>query len=697
MPSRSLLHTFLLTFPLNMHGKSDFFNLNSHSPHRIIAALLIAVIVCMAYSQEPVRWQKSNSKTTAGAKVNPPRKADMSLTPKSYTKPKPTKPVSPQMPDVSRNQPDKFFLEKADLLYSNEDWDTTRQVVSGNVKFSKLGMVLFCDSAWYYPQTSSMDAFGHVRMLQGDTIEVKADYIFYDGVTQLARLRTAGHGNEISLEHLSRKDNTKKYLYTDSLDYDLLRQLAYFNDGGRMYNHKLTTNERDTLTSRRGEYNTGTRIAEVSEDVYLHNKTSQLRTNRILYHTGSRTVDLVEPTEIYSGPDYIRTDNGSYNMATGNAELTTRSFISHRDSTGAVTTLEGDSIVYNHEQRRSEAYMYSNPLMNPRPMVIVDTARHAILIGGYGFYSDQTKTAYAERYPLLKEFSRPDTTFLRADKIILETFNYGKKPIDPVILDEHSTRTDSIDKQVIDSLNANTEYHIAKAYNRARFFREDMQGIADSITFVSRDSILYLDRKPIVWSGPRIVAGSSIAVHFNDSTADRAELPAKALLAEDLGEGFFNQLRSGKMTAYLENEYLKHLDANTDVQTIFLPMENDSTYNKLVSAIGDTLSVDMNSAQIRKMKLYSREGNDVSGQVIPIYKLQKSQYYLPEFVSLTGVTRFSDMERALKILNSLRPAYAWYRKGWEDSLGELSFELEEYFTNPDMGISPSLSAKEITP
>lgn len=683
-----------------MNRPHKFFDLQTHSPHRIIASLLIAVFVCIAYSQEPVRWQRSANKnnTNSAGKNNttPPRKADMSLTPKSYTRPKPTKPVSPQMPGVSRRQPDKFFLEKADILYSNEEWDTTRQVVSGNVMFSKLGMVLYCDSAWYYPHTASMDAFGNVRMLQGDTIEVKADFIFYDGVSQLARLRTAGRGNEVSLEHLSRRDNTKKYLFTDSLDYDLLRQLAYFNEGGRMYNHKLSTNERDTLTSRHGQYNTGTRIAEVSEDVYLHNRTSRLRTNRILYHTDTRTVDLVEPTEIYSGPDYIRTDNGTYNMATGNAELTSRSLITHRDSTGAVTTLEGDSIVYNHNLRRSEAYMFSNPLMNPRPMIIVDTARHAILEGGYGYYSDLDKTAYAEQYPLLKEFSRPDTTFLRADRIHLQTFNYGKKPIEPVILNEHSTPRDSIDKIVIDSLNANTEFHIAKAYNRARFFRNDLQGIADSITFVSRDSILYLDRKPIVWSGPRLIAGSSIAVHFNDSTADRAHLPAKALVAENLGEGFFNQLRAGKMTAFLENETLKHLDANTDVQTILLPMENDSTYNKLVTAIGDTLSVDMDSTQIHKLKLFSREGNDVSGQVIPIYKLQKSQYYLPDFVALAGVQRFSEMERALKILDALRPSYAWYRKGWEDALGELSFELEEYFTNPDMGISPGNMTKEIS-
>ena len=82
-------------------------------------------------------------------------------------------------------------------------------------------------------------------------------------------------------------------------------------------------------------------------------------------------VDLVEPTEIHSGPDYISTASGFYDMATGDARLTTRSLITHTDSVGAVTTLEGDSMIYTNALRRSEAYMSSNPALNPRPMVII--------------------------------------------------------------------------------------------------------------------------------------------------------------------------------------------------------------------------------------------------------------------------------------------------------------------------------------
>lgn len=627
-----------------------------YMPHfrgRIAATLvLMASLLSMIYAQ-----------TTKQQPMGTPR-------PKSYTRPKPTQPVKPTLPTIPRNDPRKFFLERADILTSDEEVDSGRQVVKGNVLFRKQGVLLYCDSAYYYPNSTGLQAFGHVKMTQGDSLLVTADRIYYDGITQLARLRRAPSGQEVMLEHTSRADKTKKYLYTDSLDYSLREQRAYYTTGGRMYNVSTTTGARDTLTSHMGEYNARTRTAEVSDEVFLRNGLSRLRTNRLLYHTDTRIVDIVEFTTIRSGLDSIRTTQGTYNTITGNAELTVRSLIVHRDSAGNATTLEGDSIVYNRPLRKSEAFMFANDERHPRPMVITDTARRAILIGGYGYYSDSSRTAYADRYPLLKEYSRPDTIFLRAERVMLLTL--------PDTLSDDSARKAEP-----------KEYNIAKAYNRARVFRTDIQGIADSITFTTRDSILYLDRKPIVWSDNRLVAGSRIMVHFNDSLPESATLPAHGIVAEELGEGFYNQLSAHHIKAKFDSiGELHDIFAHTNVQAILLPMENDSTYNKLITAQGDTLRMSLKDREMEHLALIARTGGQVSGSVIPLLALKKNQYYLPEFISLGGAKTFTEMERSLRILAAIRPKYSWYAGGWADDLGEISFDLEEYFTSPDMGIPP---------
>lgn len=627
---------------------------------RMIIVVGVLLAVCIAYGASQVPTPKKGKE-----------KVD------SYTRPKPTKPIKPTVPSLNRGSGDKFFLEQADVLYALDGDSAGRQIVSGNVVFRKQGMMMYCDSAFYYPASSSLEAFGNVRMIQGDTIKVTADYASYDGFTEMARLERRNSPNQVHLEHISKGDKTRKTLDTNFLDYNTIIGEASYHTGGTMYNTALTTGQTDTLTSLIGTYNTGTRLAEVAENVYLRNGRSRLRTDRLLYHTDTQLVELVMLTQITSGADSISTSSGTYDSSLGHAILSSRSLIAHTDSTGNVVTLEGDSIVYDGQTRVSEAFMFTDPSRRAAPMVITDTARKAILIGGYGYYNDSTRLAFAERYPLLKEYSRSDTLFLRAEKVMIETI----MP-DTIVAAADSTVNDSVAPKP-----EAREHHIAKAFNRARFFRSDIQGVADSITFVSADSMLFMHRKPIVWSGERLVSGSQIQVHFNDSAPDWALLPRKGLVSEAIEEGFYNQLRAGRILALFDSTGdIRAIRANTDVQTIFLPQEKDSTYNKLVNAVGDSLAIDITNRNMDKLKLWTRGNSKVSGQVIPLMVVTKKQYYLPDFISMAGAKRFSDMDSVLQRLEKIRPTYSIYKKGWSDDLGELSFELEDYFNDPEIGI-----------
>lgn len=72
----------------------------------------------------------------------------------------------------------------------------------------------------FYEATNSFDAFGHVKMVQGDTLDLVGDMLLYNGLDQLARVR-----HNVVLTHRESK------LYTDSLDYDRLYELGYFSKG----------------------------------------------------------------------------------------------------------------------------------------------------------------------------------------------------------------------------------------------------------------------------------------------------------------------------------------------------------------------------------------------------------------------------------------------------------------------------------
>lgn len=552
----------------------------------------------------------------------------------SYERPKPTKPLKPSIPDANRYQDDKVFLEYADSLYRPANEYEEFQIVKGSVKFRQGGMWMFCDSAYYYPQKNSMDAYGHVEMRQGDTLFVYADKLYYDGLSKHATLTHGPSRSNVEMK------NRNVRLITDSLDYDLVAELGWYSTGGKL------EDDVNTLTSQYGEYSPSTKDAKFRDDVLLVNRKDGYRmmTNELIYNTDTHIADINSLTRIEGANDTIITNKGFYNTTTDHAQLTSRSIILHSDSNQNVTTLEGDSIIYDKLTRTSRAFMFRSPDKIGTPMVITDTARKVTLIGGYGEYNDSTRFAFSTDYPLLIEYSRPDSLFLRADTIL-----------------------SFIESKVVDTVtNVPKDFHLARAIGRARFFNRDMQGIADTLIVREQDSMLYMLRKPIVWSGERQVYGNRINVHFNDSTPDWAELPESGMLAEHVDEDFYNQLTGSRMKAFFENQTIKRLEADGNVIAILLPQENDSSYNKMVNAESSFLTIDMEDKKIKHLKMWP----EVSGTVTPLFEVKKSQKYIEGF----------------RWLENLRPVRSWYGDNihWIDDLGEVSDELEQYFKQPEL-------------
>lgn len=563
----------------------------------------------------------------------------------SFTRPDPKKPIKPTIPDANRFQQDKVFLENADSLYRPVNESEEFQIVKGSVKFRQGGMWLFCDSAYYFPQRNSMDAFGHVEMRQGDTLFVYADKVYYDGLSRHAILT---HGPSRSNVQLKNRSVT---LTTDSLDYDLAGERGWYTLGGTL------EDDVNTLTSQYGEYSPATKIADFRYDVVLVNRKDgyKMFTEELRYNTATHIADINTLTRIEGATDTIVTSAGNYNTATDYAVLTSRSLITHRDSAANVTTLEGDSIIYDKATRISRAYMFRDPSKLPAPMVINDTARKVTLIGGYGEYNDSTRSAFSTEYPLLIEYSRPDTLFLRADTVL--SF-IEKVPVDTVGLETK-------------------DFNVARAIGRARFFSQDIQGIADTLLFKEQDSILYMMKKPVVWSGERQVYGNLINVHLNDSTADWAELPESGMLAEHVAENFYNQLTGTYMMAYFSNQTLDSLDVKGNVIAKLLPQEQDSSYNKLVHAESSYLHMEMDGKDVKFLKMWP----EVTGNVKPLFEVKTADQFIEGFVWL----------------ESLRPVRDWYgsRARWLDDLGEVSDEMDEYFKAPPLFKAMPKSARDV--
>ncbi len=479
--------------------------------------------------------------------------------------------IRPTIPDADRHQPDKVFIEYADRL--DKESGSVEQILVGNVQFRKGDMFMYCDSARFNEETSSLNAFNNVRMEQGDTLFVYGDELFYDGATELAELRAYPGGNV-------RLINRDVSLTTPVFFYDLAADEAYYMTGGTL------RDETNTLRSLQGYYYPATKDAFFYLNVELTgprpNDTLRMFTDSLTYNTDTGIAQLMCKTLIVNKDGEITSTSGFYETRTGVADLYSRSLVHTRRG----NTLTGDTLFYDRNRGIGEAF---------GNMILTDSANRSSILGDYGFYDELRDSAFVTGNALALEYSKSDTLYMHGDTITARMYS-------------DSTR-------------------VTDVFHRVRFFRNDLQGLCDSLSLVERDSILYMYYNPIVWTGDKQIAGNVIYVHFNDSTTDWARLPEQGLMSQHIAEDCYNQLSGSDMTAWMADTTIRRLYVEGNVQVIMFPMENDSTYNKYSFTESSFLNAAFKDGQIDSILMWPQ----TTGKVTPLYLAKRSSYYLPKF------------------------------------------------------------------
>ena len=447
---------------------------------------------------------------------------------------------------------ERVYLKHADMLRFNQYGEHAgAQILNGNVAFLHKGALLTCDSAYFYQESNSFKAFGHVKMRQGDTLSLTSDYAFYDGDNQMAEAR-----HNVLLRHRGTK------LYTDSLNYDRLYNIGYFFEGGKMVDRN------NVLVSDWGEYDTETRKAVFNYNVNLRNPKFTLTTDTLHYDTRTSLANIVGPSVIRSKESVIHTSEGYYNTNTGRARLYGRSTMSNKGK-----EITGDSLFYDEKRGISQGY---------RNVIYKDTQKKNELHCNYLWYNEKNGFAFATENPVMMEYSQKDTLFVHSDTIKVITYH----------------------------LNTDSVYRTAHCYNKVRAFRNDVQAVCDSLVYNTKDSCMTMYRDPIAWSGDRQLLGEEIQVFMKDSTIDRAHIVNQALTAELMPDkDHYPQLSSKEMFAYFTKGQITQTEAIGNVRSIYYPVDDkDSTLMGLVYIETDTMKMFMRDRQLQKIWTSKTDG-----------------------------------------------------------------------------------------
>ncbi|MCD7817394.1 MAG: hypothetical protein LUH12_12195 [Bacteroides sp.] len=516
--------------------------------HRILVLGILCLFGFCLLAQRPV--QKKVTATPATQKKDTVVKAG--------------KPVSKEEP----KQKSKVYLLHSDILKKTLDRSDV-QVVVGNVIFRHDSLYMYCDSAYYFDQRNSFEAFGNVRMEQGDTLFLYGDHLYYDGMTQIAQMRM-----NVRLE------NRNTTLLTDSLNYDRVYSLGYFFDGGTLMD------EQNVLTSEWGEYNTQNKQSVFNYNVKLVNPQFTLTSDTLRYNTASKVANIVGPSDILSDNNHIYSESGYYNTQTGEADLYQRSVLTNDGK-----QLTGDTLFYDRNEGVGEAF---------HDMVMTDTVNKNMMTGDYGFYNEKTKYAFATRKAVAIDYSQGDSLFLHADTLMLKTFHLD---------------TDSMFREM-------------RAFHKVRFYRTDVQGVCDSLVFSTKDSCLTMYDNPILWNENQQLIGEKVLIYMNDSTIDWAHIINQALSVEQIDTTKYNQVTGKEMKAFFRGGEMKKVEVIGSVRLVYYPMDSDSTLIGMNVSETSQLDIYLEQQKLDHMVM-SPQSN---GTLYPLPQIPKGKDKLDNFV-----------------------------------------------------------------
>ena len=464
----------------------------------------------------------------------------------------------------------KVYLLHSDVLKKSPlNPDPDAQILIGNVAFRHDSVYMYCDSACFYEKTNSLEAFDNVKMVQGDTLFLYGDYLFYDGNTQIAQVR-----------YNVRMENKNTTLLTDSLNYDRIYNLGYYFDGGTLMD------EENVLTSEWGEYSTATKISVFNYDVKLVNPKFTLTSDTLRYSTATKIANILGPSDIVSDANHIYSELGFYNTQIGQAELLDRSVLTNEGK-----RLIGDSLFYDRVKGYGEAF---------DNVIMTDTVNKNMLTGDYCYYNELTKYAFATKKAVVVDYSQGDSLFMHADTLQMYTYY----------------------------LNTDSMFRETRAYHKVRMYRADVQGVCDSLVFSSKDSCLTMYYDPILWNNNQQLLGEKIMIYMNDSTIDWAHIQNQALSVEQLDSTSYNQVTGKEMKAWFQGGEMRKVDVIGSVRLVYYPMESDSTLIGMNVSETSLLNMFLENRKMKKM-IMSPKSN---GTLYPMLQRPPEKMKLDNFV-----------------------------------------------------------------
>jgi lipopolysaccharide export system protein LptA len=453
---------------------------------------------------------------------------------------------------------------RADNLIGSKINGIDVQKLVGDAQFKHQEALMFCDSAYFYKETNTIDAFGHVRINQGDTLNLYGDLLVYDGNTRIATVT----GKVVKL------DNPNFTLTTDRLIFDRINNTADYYSGAIIE----SKNDTNVLISQIGHYFTNFQLFTFKDSVVLSNPNFVMNSDTLKYFSNTEMVNFLGPTTIKGDSNLIYCENGWYDTKLDRSKYYKNAYIITDEK-----KLEGDSLYYDR------VIGFGKALGN---MTITDTAQNIIISGGHGEVYEQKDSAVISQTPTLVQIIDGDSLFMHAD-----TFK--------VYRDAASNR-------------------FLFAYHGVKIFKSDLQGKCDSIAYAMSDSTIQLFKDPVLWSDSNQLTAIQIDIKMGEDEIKSIYLDKEAFIISEIDSLRYNQIKGKEMKGFFTNGELSVIKVRGNGQTTYFGQDEQQKFIGVNVAESSDMDIKLKDSGIHSISFLKKPKATMYpiGELDPIEELR---------------------------------------------------------------------------
>ena len=452
---------------------------------------------------------------------------------------------------------------------------------SNQVYIKHKGIDMWCNEAVYYGKQDFIEAYGEVRIKQGDSLDMTSKYVEYSGKTQLAY----ASGDVVLVDANSK-------LYTDVLYFDRIKQQAFYNQRGR-----VVSDSSGTITSTRGHYYVNSKKYQFSNNVKLVNPEYVIDTDRLDFYTTSACAFLYGPSTIDSENSLIYCERGFYNTNKDTGYFIKNSKINYDER-----TVEGDSIYF--DRKRNFASATNN-------IKVTDTLNNSTVKGHYA-----------------EVFKAKDSVFITKRAIAIT-----KRENDSIYI--HS---DTL------MITGPPEARIIRGFYNAKMYKSDLSGKADSIHINQKTGLTQLinfynnddkdpftkRRYPVLWHHENQITGDSIHLISNSKTETLDSLKVfqnAFVISKDSHGSGFNQIKGKRLNGLFESNELHIIDVIKNSESIYYLRDADNELVGIDKSKSALIRIWISENKIDEL----RKINQIGGKTYPDSDFPENERFLKGF------------------------------------------------------------------